>query len=127
MVMIAGYVNYKYNPEREKDLGKSVYVNSKDGFMYANVNIYEEEKIDKTLETSNMYKQKEAEETISNFTISRNNMFSELEESYSKVIEASSTSKEKINEYQDKLNKLIEDKHTINIVENLIKTKGCAI
>ena len=43
MVMIAGYVNYRYNPEREENLGQSVYVSSKDGFMYSSINIYDDQ------------------------------------------------------------------------------------
>ena len=131
MVMIAGYVNYKYNPEREENLGHSVYVNSKDGFMYSTIKIYDEEDKnndvsvnEETVETNNLYKQKEAKETISSFRANRNNMFSELQETYSKVIEANSTSTEQLTEYQNKLNKLIENKHTITIVEDLIKSKG---
>ena len=131
MVMIAGYVNYKYNPEREENLGQSVYVNSKDGFMYSTIKIYDEEDKnndvsvnEETVETNNLYKQKEAKETISSFRANRNNMFSELQETYSKVIEANSTSTEQLTEYQNKLNKLIENKHTITIVEDLIKSKG---
>ena len=38
MISIAGYINYKYNPEREKDLGQTVYVNSSND----EVNIYKE-------------------------------------------------------------------------------------
>jgi len=129
MVMIAGYVNYKYNPEREENLGQSVYVSSKDGFMYSNIKIYDEEKIndddkENVEEANNLYKQKEAEETISNFRASRDNMFSELQETYSKVIEANSTEVKQLTEYQNKLNDLIENKHAITIVENLIKSKG---
>lgn len=127
MVMVAGYVNYKYNPEREENLGQSVYVNSKDGFMYSNIKIYEEDKRENNEETTqvnNLYKQKESQETLSNFRANRNNMFSELEETYSKVIEANSTTTEQLTEYQNKLNKLIENKHTITIVEDLIKSKG---
>ena len=131
MVMIAGYVNYKYNPEREENLGKSVYVNSKDGFMYSNVDIYNDKKFDlvdnqekETAQTNNLYKLKEAEETLSKFRASRNNMFSELEETYSKAIAVNSADAKQITEYQNKLNKLIEDKHTITIVEDLIKSKG---
>ena len=131
MVMIAGYVNYKYNPEREENLGQSVYVSSKDGFMYSNVKIYDEEDRsyeeaaqEDAVETNNLYKQKEAEETISQFRANRNNMFSELQETYSKVIETNSTSTEQLTEYQNKLNELIENKHTITIVEDLIKSKG---
>lgn len=129
MVMIAGYVNYKYNPEREENLGKSVYVNSKDGFMYSNVNIYEDSGSEKdtkneVAEINNLYKQKEAEETLSTFRANRNNMFSELKETYSKVVEATSTNAEQQAEYQKKLNELVQNKHAITVVEELIKSKG---
>jgi len=128
MVMIAGYVNYRYNPEREENLGQSVYVSSKDGFMYSSINIYDEEETrnepEETTEVNNMYKQKESEETLSNFRANRNNMFSELEETYSKVIETNSTDVKQLTEYQNKLNILIENKHMITIVEDLIKSKG---
>ena len=39
MLVVAGYINYKYDPEREKDLGKTVYVNAKDNFAYEDVDI----------------------------------------------------------------------------------------
>ena len=71
-----------------------------------------------------MYKQKESKETLSNFRANRNNMFSELEETYSKVIETNSTDIKQLTEYQNKLNELIENKHMITIVEDLIKSKG---
>ena len=51
-------------------------------------------------------------------------MFSELEETYSKVIETNSTDVKQLTEYQNKLNELIENKHMITIVEDLIKSKG---
>ncbi len=128
MVMIAGYVNYRYNPEREENLGQSVYVNSKDGFMYSSVNIYDENEnntdVEDVADVNNLYKQKESEETLSKFRTNRNNMFSELEETYSKVIEANSTEAKQLTEYQNKLKNLIENKHTITIVEDLIKSKG---
>lgn len=125
MVMIAGYVNYKYNPEREENLGKSVYVNSKDGFMYSSVNIYEEENEENEVaETNNLYKQKEAEETLATFRANRNDMFSELKETYSKAVEANSTSAESKSEYQEKLDQLIKNKHAITVVEEIIKAKG---
>lgn len=128
MVMIAGYVNYKYNPEREENLGKTVYVNNKDGFTYSKVSIYEESEneanSEEVAEINNLYKQKEAEETLSTFRASRNDMFSELKESYSKAVEANSTSAEKQAEYQEKLNELIKNKHAITVVEEIIKAKG---
>ncbi len=128
MVMIAGYVNYKYNPEREENLGQSVFVSSKDGFMYSNIKPYEDNenqsKEEKLTQVNNLYKQKESNETMSNFRASRDNMFSKLEETYSKVIETSSTDVKQITDYQNKLNDLIENKYTIKIVEDLIKSKG---
>ncbi|MDD2627776.1 MAG: SpoIIIAH-like family protein [Clostridia bacterium] len=126
MVMIAGYINYKYNPEREENLGQTLFVNSKDGFMYSNVNIYDEEnkKYDnKKMETANLYDEKN-KKSLNNFRASRNNMFSELQANYSSVISANATNDEQIKEYQDKLNELIKNKHLITIVEDIIKSKG---
>ena len=40
MVSIAGYINYRYDPEREKNLGQTVYVSTNND----EVKIYEEEK-----------------------------------------------------------------------------------
>ena len=33
MVMIAGYINYRYDPEREEGLGNTVKVDSKDVYF----------------------------------------------------------------------------------------------
>lgn len=54
MLVIVGYVNYEYNSEREKNLGKTVYVstnsaevikvndnNQNDGYIYASLNLKE--------------------------------------------------------------------------------------
>ena len=49
MVGVAGYINYKYNPEREKNLGQTMYVNGKDSFTYDKVSIYSDN--DETQET----------------------------------------------------------------------------
>ena len=124
MIMIAGYINYKYNPEREENLGQSVHVNSKDGFMYSNINVYDDSNQNEVADVNNLYKQKESEETLSKFRANRNDMFSELQESYSKAIEANSNNINQVNEYQNKLKELIENKHAITIVEDLIKSKG---
>ncbi len=126
MVMIAGYINYKYNPEREENLGQTLFVNSKDGFMYSNVNIYDEDSNkdeNKKLESANLYDEKNKKQ-LSNFRANRNNMFSELQANYSDVISANATNDEQVKEYQDKLNELIKNKHLITIVEDIIKSKG---
>ncbi len=127
MLLIAGYINYKYNPEREKNLGKTIYVNGKDSYMYENVSIYNEEEssISNVEEKSNVTGNSNSnEDAISVFRYDRDNMYSELEENYRNTISNTNTSKEKINDYQDKLNKLIEEKNLISMVENVILSKG---
>ena len=127
MLLIAGYINYKYNPEREKNLGKTIYVNGKDSYMYENVSIYNEEEssISNIEEKSNVTGNSNSnEDAISVFRYDRDNMYSELEENYRSTISNTNTSKEKINDYQDKLNKLIEEKNLISMVENVILSKG---
>lgn len=109
MLAIAGYINYKYNPEREKDLGQTVYVSSSSD----EVDIY-----------------KEAEEVFSNsdkitsFRNDRDNMYSELANNYSQIINNSNSSSDTVSEYQEKLSKLIEEKNQVLMVENVIKSKG---
>lgn len=127
MLLIAGYINYKYNPEREKNLGKTIYVNGKDSYMYENVSIYNEEEssISNVEEKSNVTGNSNSnEDAISVFRYDRDNMYSELEENYRSTISNTNTSKEKVNDYQDKLNKLIEEKNLISMVENVILSKG---
>ncbi len=134
MVMIAGYINYKYDPEREKNLGQTVHVSGSDVFLYnsdeANsasngVNIYTETvKNAGNTNSQNMYNNKSySQGSLSTFKEQRDNMFSELEETYKEVIssEQNNSVKEK---YQEKLDDMVEKKHLINIVESLIKSKG---
>jgi len=134
MVMIAGYVNYKYNPDREESLGQTVFVNSRDAFMYHGVDVYKEnnDSTDTVNKKENLYENKSTsatvtaskDDTIATFRATRNNMFSEMKTNYEKVISNTVVSKEQVQIYQDKLNKLIEDKNLITLVENIIKTKG---
>lgn len=134
MVMIAGYINYKYDPEREKNLGQTVHVSGSDVFLYNSdevnsesngVSIYRETiKNTGNTNSQNMYNNKSySQGSLSTFKEQRDNMFSELEETYKEVIssEQDNTVKEK---YQEKLDDMVEKKHLINIVESLIKSKG---
>ncbi len=123
MICVAGYINYKYNPDREKNLGQTVYVNGKDSFTYDNVSIYE--KTEEKQVNSNIDEIKDiTENSISVFKYDRDNMYSELSENYNKIINNQNTAKEQINEYQKKLDSLIEEKNLITMVENVIKSKG---
>ena len=105
MVAIAGYINYKYNPEREKDLGQTVYVSSNND----QVDIYSENK---------------EEDKISSFRNDRDNMYSELANNYSEIINNANSNSDTITEYQQKLSDLIEEKNQVLMVENIIKSKG---
>ena len=87
MIMIAGYINYKYDPEREKDLGQTVHVSGADVFLYDNigsnsnnVSIYTESNAN----TNNS--KKYTESSLATFRSQRDNMFSELEETYKAAI-----------------------------------------
>ncbi|MEG2348293.1 MAG: SpoIIIAH-like family protein [Clostridia bacterium] len=131
MAVVAGYINYKYNPEREKNLGQTMYVNGKDSFTYQDVSIYEEEEKENqkkhTSDDKNSTKGVNStieQNSIAVFKYDRDNMFSELSENYSNIIKNEKTSQEKITEYQVKLNELIKQKNLINMVENVIKSKG---
>lgn len=108
MISIAGYINYKYNPEREKDLGQTVYVSSNTD----DVNIYTE-KIEAKMD-----------DTLASFRYDRDNMFSELASNYSSIINNSNSTGEQVEEYQKKLSGLVEEKNQIQMIENLIKNKG---
>lgn len=109
MITIAGYINYKYNPEREKDLGQTVYVNSNND----EVKIYQESST-KSAEDEKMAK----------FRYDRDNMYSELLNNYNEIINNSNTNSETMAEYQEKQSSLIEEKNQINMVENMIKSKN---
>lgn len=125
MIMIAGYINYKYDPEREKNLGQTVHVSGSDVFLYdnsassnnSNVTVYTEKN------TSISNNKKNTESSIATFKEERDNMFSELEATYKEAVEKEqdTATREK---YQKKLDEVVEKKHLISIIENLIKTKG---
>jgi len=107
MLSIAGYINYKYDPEREKNLGQTVYVSNND-----DVKIYEEDK------------NKEPESKISKYRNDRDNMYVELANSYSEIISNANSSQDTISQYQEKLSNLVEEKNKLLMLENMIRTKG---
>ena len=125
MIMIAGYINYKYDPKREENLGQTVRVDSDEVYLYTsenNVDIYKEttSNIDKN---DTMYNNKNTDGNLSSFRSARDNMLSELESNYTSVI-SKSASVEEAKIYQEKLDDIVEKKHLIDIVEGIIKAKG---
>lgn len=125
MALIAGYINYRYNPEREKNLGQTVYVNGKDSFTYDNVSIYSDENNSENQSiSSNINSKSNSNDTLAVFKYDRDNMFSELSENYNSVIRNEKTSTDEVKEYQKKLSELITEKNQITMVENVIKSNG---
>lgn len=122
MLVVAGYINYEYNPEREKNLGQTIYVNGKDNTGIDAVNIYGDANKDNSKQVFEYVTNKE--NTIAVFKYDRDNMFSELSENYRQIITNTNTSVDKVNEYQTQLNELLKKKNLITMVENIIKSKG---
>lgn len=124
MIMIAGYINYKYDPSREESLGQTMKVDSSDVYLYTNQNevgVY----TDVINKNETLYDGKSANEksSLATFRTSRDNMFSKLQESYAEVI-SKSASIDEVNAYYEKLDDIIKKKHLIEIVEGIIKAKG---
>ena len=111
MIIVGGYVNYKYNPEREKTLGQTVLVNSKD------IKIYEEEPLEKAIYSR-------TENKLDKFREEKEIMYNELYTNYTNIINSENSDKEQIKIYQDKLNKIVKEKNVINLIENIIGTYG---
>lgn len=116
MIMIAGYINYKYDPKREENLGQTMKVDSNEVHVYKEVT----QNLDKN---ETIYNNKNSDSLLSSFKDSRDNMFSELEENYINVI-SKSASKEDSMIYQEKLDNIVKKKHLIDVVEGIIKAKG---
>ena len=123
MVGVAGYINYKYNPIREKNLGQTMYVNGKDSFTYDKVGIYSDNSSNTNDETTTK-SNKNDDSTLAVFKYDRDNMYSELSENYNSVIKNEKSSEKEIKEYQQKLSEIIKQKNLIIMVENVIRAKG---
>ncbi len=120
MIMIAGYINYKYDPEREEGLGNTVRVDGE------KVNIYAETKETVLDKDSSLYKDKEYNDDkkgLEEYRNSRDNMFSELEATYKELASINVSSSE-VKMYNEKLDEVVKKKHLIEIVEGIIKAKG---
>ena len=125
MIMIAGYINYKYDPKREENLGQTMKVDSDEVYLYtsdSNVDIYKETAVSLD-KNATIYNNKNSDGSLATFKNSRDDMLSELESNYIDVINKSASTEEaKI--YQEKLDGVVNKKHLIDIVEGIIKAKG---
>ena len=83
MLVVAGYINYKYDPTREENLGKTIYVNGKDSFTYETVSIYSEEENASSISTESSYEEtKQNDDTLAVFRYDRDNMIQEIKNKY---------------------------------------------
>lgn len=131
MVSIAAFINYRYNPEREKDLGQTVYVSTN-----VDENSLSKEAENESLNNENMdeitnnssgilYENNvETVDIITKFKTDRDNRYLELSNNYYTVINNSNSSSETISSYQGKLADLIEEKNNLSILESIIISKG---
>lgn len=122
MIMIAGYINYKYDENREKDLGKSVYVSSSDIYLYDNSNsvaVYTEE----GKNSQNMYNIKNSA-SISKYKSDREDNYSKLIEEYTNSISANSNNAQVFLEYQKKLDDVNSEKYKVGLAEEMLKAKN---
>ena len=71
-----------------------------------------------------IYKNKNDDNSIETFRMSRDNMISELEETYESLAKSTTASSNDITVYKEKLDDIIKKKHLISIVEGILKAKG---
>ena len=140
MLITAGYLSY--NPKDNEntivvsttldnktiaDIGDATLVNNNNVIENAistntieetSTNVIEEEKVQETTSTET------TDEYFTNSRIQRDTMYSQMIESYQKILENTNISEEQKSISSNEINKINETKNAIMIAENLIKTKG---
>lgn len=117
MLVMAGYLNYRYDPTKpfdieltgkiEDNLGDAIFVNS------TNV---EEETVEVFI--------KENKDYFAQTRIDRANTYAEQIETYENIIMGDSVSEEQKIKAQEEINRINKIRNSITIAENLIKLKG---
>ena len=123
MLVVAGYLNYQYDPNSvfdveltgkiEDNLGDAVFVNS----TGIETNIDE---ISSSIEVS------KSDEYFIQTKIDRTNSYAEQIEIYEKMLENPNISEEQKNTAQEQIRKINSERDAITISENLLKLKGLA-
>lgn len=116
MLVMAGYLNYKYDPTRpfdveltgkiEDNLGDAIFVNS------ANI----EDAIEVDVKSNEDY--------FIQTRIDRTNTYAEEIETYENIMMSNSVSEEQKSKVREEIKKINETRNSISIAENLIKLKG---
>ena len=136
MLVTAGYLNFIERQEKIvdasseakiADLGDATLVNS--GELVENENLLESGVIEnETIETQETTKtltqEPTSDEYFSSTKLQRDTMYSQILETYQKMLDSTTISAEQKSIAQNEITKINNTKNSIMIAENLIKTKG---
>lgn len=136
MLVTAGYLNFIERQEKMvdasseaeiADLGDATLVNS--GELVENENLLESSLIEnETIETQEtaetVTKEPTSDEYFSSTKLQRDTMYSQILETYQKMLDSTTISAEQKSIAQNEITKINNTKNAIMIAENLIKTKG---
>lgn len=136
MLVTAGYLNFIERQEKIvdasseakiADLGDATLVNS--GELVENENLLESGVIEnETIETQETTKtltqEPTSDEYFSSTKLQRDTMYSQILETYQKMLDSTTISAEQKSIAQNEITKINNTKNAIMIAENLIKTKG---
>ena len=118
MLVVAGYLNYQYDPYSVYDVELTGVIEDNLGdAIFVNGNGIENDNYD-SVETS------ASEEYFIQTKIDRTNSYAEQIEIYEKMIENPNISEEQKNLAQDQIRKINSERDAITISENLLKIKG---
>ena len=137
MLVTAGYLNYNSNMQNTTEIaaiGDATLVSSNlsNSIMNqeektANNNIEQVASSVSTTEESiqtNSEVTETAEEYFTSSRLERDTMYSQMLESYQKILDSNTTTEKQKSAAQDEIDKINKAKNSIMISENLIKTKG---
>ena len=138
MLVVAGYLNFKTNGDlssavktssSEEELiasnvGDAELVSSKAYTNNETQNVESSENIVENTVETNSKVESENERYFSESKLERDSMYSQMIESYEKILNSGNSLETQKQSAQDEIAKINETKNSIMICENLIKTKG---
>lgn len=138
MLVTAGYLNYNENLQTSTeiaDIGYATLVSS--NLSNSIESKSNENEIQNNVATNDVVDSKKEEETVKTNTeisstqeyfssskLERDTMYSQMLESYQKILDSTTTTEKQKNAAQEEIDKINKTKNAIMISENLIKTKG---
>lgn len=128
MLITAGYLNFSNNENKEQLLETSSLADSEQMAAIGDATLVSTEPIENEATENTIQLQETSSTSIDEYftksRLERDTMYSQMIESYQKILEKSSISETQRQTAQKEITKLNEQKNAIMITENLIKTKG---